>query len=135
MGQVPARGQGHAEDGIPRREQGEHHALVGLGSGMGLHVGECAVEELPGAGDGQALGDVDVLAATIVAPRRIALRILVGEHRALGFQHGAGDDVLGGDQLDPMLLAMQLVLDAPREHVIGLRQRGAEECRLVRRIV
>ena len=89
----------------------------------------------PGAGDGQALGHVDVLAATVVAPRGIALRVLVGEHRALGFQHRAGDDVLGGDQLDPMLLAMQLVLDAPREHVIGLRQRGAEECRLVRRIV
>ena len=128
VGQVPAGGERHAEDGVAGLQQGEHHALVGLGAGVRLHVGEGAVEQLPRAGDGEALGHVDILAAAVVAPRGIALRVLVGEHRALGFQDRAGDDVLRGDQLDPLLLAVQLVLDAVREHVIGLRQGGAEEC-------
>ena len=37
------------------------------------------------------------------SPRRI-----VGQHRALRLQHGAGDDVLGGDQLDLVALAAEL---------------------------
>ena len=80
VGQMPTRGERHAEDGVPRLEQGEHDALVGLSPGMRLHVGERAVEELPGAGDREALGHIDILAATVVAARGIAFRILVGEH-------------------------------------------------------
>ena len=127
MGQVPAGGQRHAEDGVTGPQQREHHALVGLGPGMGLDVGERAVEELAGAGDGKALGDIDEFAPAVIPPRRIALRVLVGEYRPLSLQHRAGDDVLRCDQLDAILLAMQLVLDAVREHVIGLREGGAEE--------
>ena len=33
---------------------------------------------------GELLDDVDVLAAAVVAPARVALGVLVGEHRALG---------------------------------------------------
>ena len=128
MGQVSAGRQRHAKDGVTRLQQCEHDALVGLGPGMRLNVGERAVEELAGAGDGKALGDVDEFAPAVVPPRRIALRVLVGENRPLGLQHRAGDDVLRCDQLDAILLAMQLVLDALREHVIGLREGGAEEC-------
>ena len=127
MGQVSAGGQRHAEDGVTGLQQSEHHALVGLGPGMRLNVGERAVEEFAGAGDGKALGDIDEFASAVVPPRRIALRVLVGEYRPLGLQHRAGDDVLRCDHLDPVLLAMQLVLDAVREHVVGLRQGGAEE--------
>ena len=135
VGQVSAGGERHAEDGVAGLQKREHHALVGLRPGVRLHVGERAVEELPGAGDGQALGHVDMLAAAVVAPSGIALRVLVGEHRALGFQHRTGDDVLRGDQLDPVLLAMQLVLNALREGVVGLGQGGAEECSEVGGIV
>ena len=36
------------------------------------------------------LGDVDILAAAVVAAAGIALGIFVGQHRALRVQHGAG---------------------------------------------
>ena len=69
--------------------------------------------------DRQLLGDVDVLAAAVVAPAGIALGIFVGQHRALRLQHGARDDVLRGDQLDLLLLAMQLALQHRIDRRIG----------------
>jgi hypothetical protein len=76
-----------------------------------LHVGEAAAEQPLGALDGQPLHLVHVLAAAVVAVARIALGVLVGEHAARRLQHGAGDDVLGGDQLDLVLLASELATD------------------------
>ena len=70
------------------------------------------------------LGDVDEAAAGVVAAARIALRVLVGHHRALRLQHGAGDDVLGGDQLDLVALAAELALDGARRSP-GRRRRGS----------
>ncbi len=74
-------------------------------AGVRLHVGEAAAEQLLRALDGEVLGDVDELAAAVVALAGIAFGVLVGQHRALRLQHGAGDDVLGGDQLDLVALA------------------------------
>ena len=76
-------------------------------AGIRLHVGELAVEQPLGALDGEFLGDVDELAAAVIAPARIALGVFVGHHRALRLEHGAGDDVLGGDQLDLVALAAE----------------------------
>ncbi len=75
------------------------------------------------------LGDVDVLAAAIVALARIALGVLVGHDRALRLEHGAGDDVFRGDQLDFVLLAAELELDGLGDLGIGLGERGGEEFR------
>ncbi len=90
------------------------HALVRLRAGMRLHVGEAAVEQLLGALDGELLGDVDELAAAVIAPAGIALGVFVGEHRALGLQHRAGDDVLRRDQLDLLALAAELLGESAR---------------------
>ena len=76
---------------------------------MRLHIGEAAVEQALGAVDRQPLGDVDKLAAAVIAAPGIALGIFVGQHRALCFEHRARDDVLAGDQLDLRLLALQFV--------------------------
>ena len=65
-----------------------------------------------------ALGDVDILAAAIVAPARIALGILVGQHRALRLEHGPADDVLAGDQLD-LVAARGRARPRPRRRVSG----------------
>jgi len=54
--------------------------------------------------DGEALGDVDELAAAVIALARQALGVFVGENRALRFQNGAGYDVLRGDELDLVAL-------------------------------
>src|SRR6185312_12548831 len=58
--------------------------------------------------DGELLGDIDVLAATVVALSGITLGVLVGQHRALAFEHGDGHEVLGSDHLERPLLALEL---------------------------
>ena len=87
---------------------------------------------LLGALDGELLGDVDELAAAVVAPARIALGVLVGHHRALRLEHGAGDDVLGGDQLDLVALAAELELDGARDLRIAVgearREKAVGQC-------
>ena len=73
------------------------------------------------------LGDIDELAAAVIALARIAFGIFVGHHRALRFQHGAADDVFRGDQLDLMALAAEFALDRGGDLRIGLGERGGEE--------
>src|SRR5215468_10305815 len=78
---------------------------------MRLHVGEGAAEQFCHALDRQPLDHVDELAAAIVALAGQALRVLVGQYRALGFEHGAADDVFRGNQLDLVALARELAAD------------------------
>ena len=89
------------EDGVARLQQREVDGHVGLRAGVRLHVGVLGAEELLGAVDGQRLGDVDELAAAVVALAGVALGVLVGQHRAGRLQHGLADEVLRGDQLEP----------------------------------
>jgi hypothetical protein len=86
----------------------------------GWTLAKLQIEQLAGAVDRQLLGLVDLLAAAVVAPAGIALGILVGQHRARRLEHGARDDVLRGDQLDLLLLAMQLALEHGVDRRIGL---------------
>ena len=74
---------------------------------FGCTLAKLRAEQLLGALDRQRLGDVDELAAAVVALARIALGVLVGHHRALRLEHRPRDDVLGGDQLDLVLLAAE----------------------------
>ena len=89
---------------------------------FGCTLAKLAAEEPAGPLDRQVLGDVDELAAAVVAPARIALGVLVGHHRALRLEHGAADDVLRGDQLDLVALAAELVADGAGD----LRVAGGE---------
>ncbi len=98
MGQVTAVGQVHAQDGVSGFEQGEVDRHVGLGAGVGLHVGIVGAEELLGPFDGQALGHVHILAPAVVALVRVALGVLVGQHAALGGHHGPTGDVFRCDE-------------------------------------
>ena len=127
VGQVAAGGEVHGEEGVAGLQQRQEHGLVGLAAGVRLDVGEAGAEELAGALDRQVLGDVDELAAAVVAPARIALGVLVGQHRALGLEHGAADDVLGGDQLDLVALAAELVGDRGGELGVAVGERLGEE--------
>ena len=53
-----------------------------------------------------------------------ALDGLVGDSRALSLQHQLRDDVLGGDQLDPILLALYLATQRGGERRIGVEPLG-----------
>ena len=93
----------------PGCEDAEVGGHVGLGARVGLDVDVLgAGEEGEGALLGEPLGDVDVLAAAVVALARQALGVLVGEPRALRLHDRRGDVVLARDQLDLVVLAAAL---------------------------
>ncbi len=102
----------------PGLQQRQVDGGVGLRAGVRLHVGVVGAEQLLGAVDGQLLGDVDVLAAAVVALARIAFGVLVGQHRALRLEHARAGVVLRGDQLDVLFLALALARRA-RERAPG----------------
>ena len=91
--------------------QGLVHGEVGLGAGVGLHIGIIGAEELLGPLNGDVLHHVHALTAAVVALAGIALCVLVGEDGAGGGQDSGADDVLRGDQLDVLLLAVVLGAD------------------------
>ena len=74
----------------------------------------------------RVLGDVDELAAAVVSLARIAFRVFVGQHRTLRLEHRARDDVLRGDQFDPIALAAEFELDRASDLRIGVGE-GAEK--------
>jgi hypothetical protein len=65
------------------------------------------------------------------APARVALGVLVGSHRADRLEHGLGDEVLGGDELDPVGLTERF----PTQHVGDGRVRRSERAPAVPRQV
>jgi hypothetical protein len=127
MGEMAARRKIEPHEGVARLHQGEKHRLVGLRARMRLHVGKGAVEQLLRAVDGDRFRDVDELAAAVVAPARIAFGIFVGEYRALRLEHGARDDILRGDQLDLVLLAIEFLADRAEHVGIAVGQASREE--------
>jgi hypothetical protein len=74
VGQVAAFGQAHAHDRVAGLGEGHQHRLVGLRTGVRLDVGGIGAEQLLQAVDGHLLGDIDVLATTVVALARDSLR-------------------------------------------------------------
>ena len=75
MGEVAAVGEAHAQDPVAVLEDGEVGGHVGLRARVRLDVDELgAREERQGALLGEALDDVDVLAAAVVALARAGPR-------------------------------------------------------------
>ena len=90
VGEVAAVGELEAHQRVAGLEQRVVDRRVGLRARVRLDVGVLGAEQLLGAVDRQLLGDVDVLAAAVVALAGIPLGVLVGEHRALALEHRAG---------------------------------------------
>ena len=120
--------QAHAQYRVTRLERGEEHGLVGLCAGMRLHVGGLRVEQLLRAFERDALRDVDVFAATVVALARIALGVLVRQLRALR-RHDRGTGVVfRRDQLDVVFLPLVFSGNGIPQLGIGIGKRsGAGE--------
>src|SRR4051794_18933860 len=122
MRQMSARSERHSEDGVTRLEQRDKHGLIGLRAGMRLHIGKAAPEQPLGALDRERLGYIDKFASAVISPTRIAFGVFVRQHRALGFQHRPGDDVLAGDKLDLGLLAFLFSINRRSYLRISLEQ-------------
>ena len=95
----------------PGLDQGVHHRGVGLRAGVRLDVGELGAEQGLDPVDRELLDHVNVLAAAVVALARVALGVLVGQHRTLRLHHSPGGVVLRGDHLQAVTLAGQLGVD------------------------
>src|SRR5579871_1091205 len=105
MGKMAASRQVQPQKGIARLHQGEKGRDIGGGPRMRLNVCETASEKLRNTLNRQIFGNVDVLAAAIIALARLAFGIFVGEDRALRLEHRGADIILRGDQLDIVLLS------------------------------
>ena len=127
VGEVAAVGELHAQERVARLHERQVRGAVGLRAGVRLDVDVVAAEHLLGALDRQLLGDVDPLAAAVVAAAGVALGVLVREHRALALEDRLGHEVLRGDHLQRALLALELVREDVRNLRIDVGKRAVEE--------
>ena len=118
VSQVAAICQAHAQHGVAGVAQGQVDRRVGLGTGVGLDVGVVGAEQGLGAINRQLLGLVNELTAAVVALARVAFRILVGQHRALGLHDPGAGVVLRCDKLDMFFLATLFFLDRREDLVV-----------------
>ena len=103
--------QGQTHDGVTGVQQCMHDGVVRLRTGVRLNVGVLSAEEFLHTGNSEGLNDVDKFAAAVVAAAGVTLSVLVGQYRALAFEDGTGDEVLGCNHLEGVLLALALQLN------------------------
>ena len=94
VGEVSAVSEVEAHKGVPRVEACQEHSHIGLRPRVRLHVGPLGAEELLDAVDGELLGLVDHLAATVVALAGVAFGVLVRHAAAHGLHDLIADEVL-----------------------------------------
>ena len=116
----------HRVADVEHRVVGGH---VGLRAGVRLDVGVLGAEEGLGALDGDALDLVDDLAAAVVALARVALGVLVGEHRADGLHDRRPGEVLRRDELELVALAVGLAPHQLGDRGVDRLEPGAPERR------
>ena len=127
VGEVAAVREFEAEDRVAGlRDRGEDGG-VGARAGVRLDVGVRGAEEALRPLDRERLGDVDELAAAVVAAAGVALRVLVREDGALRLQHGDRDEVLARDHLEVVALPAELLLEDGGDLRVDLAQRGVEQ--------
>ena len=124
VAEMAAGGEIEAHEGVARLHQRHEGGDVGGGAGVRLDIGMLGAEQFFHPADGERLGNVDVLAAAVIALARIAFGVLVGEHRALRLEHRAADDVLRRDQFDLVALAAKLFADHVENFWVGVGQRS-----------
>ena len=107
----------------PGPAEREHDRLVRLRARMRLDVGVGRAEQAPGAFDRKPLRHIDPLAAAVVAPAGIALGVFVGEDGTLRLHHRPGNDVLRGDQLDPVALPLAFPKDRSVDLAVAVGER------------
>src|SRR5215831_7212673 len=127
MGEMPASREVQSHKRVAGLHQRHKNFGVGGSAGMRLHIGEAAPEQPCCALDRQPLGNVDELAAAVIAFSRQALGVFIGEHGALRLKHGAADDILRCDQFDIVALAAEFELYRLGNFRIAFAERGGEE--------
>ena len=109
--QVTAVCEAHAEQRVARLRDGQVGRQVRGRSRVRLDVGVLGAEQLLQAVPSHVLGNIDPLAAAIVALARQPFGVLVREHRTGGLEHGIAHVVLRGDQFELAPLPNRLGCD------------------------
>ena len=104
MREVSAVGEIEAHDGVARLQDRGIGSLVGLRSGVRLHVDVLGIEELLGAVAGEVFDFIGKLAAAVITLAGIAFGVFVGENAAGGFEHRFRGEIFAGDQFDLAVL-------------------------------
>ena len=87
---------------------------------MRLHIGAVSTKKLFHAVDGELLGNIDKLAATVIALAWVAFGVFVRQLRALRGHHGGAGVVFAGDEFDVVFLAFVLSLNRGKNFWIAL---------------
>ena len=106
VGEVAAVGQIHGEDAVARFEDAEIDGHVCLTAAVRLDIRMIGTEKFFRPLDGERLHRVDMLAAAVPAAPRISLGVFVGQARSLRLHHGPAGEVLRGDELYVLKLAV-----------------------------
>ena len=122
VGQMPAMGKVHAQNGIANVQGGEIGGHVGLGAAMRLHIDKARAKQLFGPVAGQVFGHVHPFATAIIAFARVAFRIFIGHYRALGFHYRTAGKVFRSNQLQLVLLAFLFVLNCGKNFRVHILQ-------------
>ena len=105
---MPAGGQIHAQEGVAGLQQRHEDGRLACAPECGWTLAKPQPNSCLARSIASVLGDVDKLAAAVIAVAGIAFGVLVRQHRALRLQHRAADDVLRRDQFDLVALASEL---------------------------
>ena len=124
MGEMPAVIQGEPQKGVAGLHERHVDRVVGLGAGVGLDVYVLGPEDLFRPVYSELLADIHFLTSTVVPLARIALGVLVGQYRANRLQYRLGNEVLRGDHLQGVALALQLAPENLVDLGVHLRQRS-----------
>ena len=87
---------------------------------MRLHIGAVGAKNLFHAVDGELFGNVDKLAATVIAFAWVAFGVFVRQLRALRGHHGGAGVVFAGDEFDVVFLALVFGFDSGKNFWISL---------------
>ena len=89
---------------------------------MGLDVRVVGAEELLRAIDGECFRDIDELTSAVIPLARVPFGVFVRHDRPDGLEDGRTDEVLGGNQFQSVVLALNLLADGGGDVRIGLGQ-------------
>ena len=120
--EVTALRQIHAEERVAGLEEGEEHRGIRRRTAVRLHVGVIGPEQLLESVDRQLLDLIHDVASAVVALARQSFGVLVGERRAHRFHDRRRHEILAGDELQPVALALRFLVDQMRDLRIRLRQ-------------
>ncbi len=95
----------------PGLSNGEIDGRIRLGPGVRLDIDVLGAEKLFGAVAGEVFGDIDELAAAIVAAAGVAFGVFIGQHAAHALHDGGAGVVFAGDHFQALALALDFAGD------------------------